>query len=112
MLKFAKKARDLQPKNSLKFLLHKSLSGFEEGRPLKNIHASALTKPEGLCPRYYALHDVIAAPPKDEWVDTASRITWAQGNDLQTTIVNAFADMKRLMGHWECMNCKLLYEFS
>jgi hypothetical protein len=110
-LSFAKKARDLVPTKSLKFMLHSHLSGPEPARPITNIHASSLTKPEGFCPRYYALHDVLKAKPKDEWLDAASVITFDMGNDLQDNIVHKFADMGRAIGHWKCLSCEKVQEF-
>jgi len=108
---FLKKAKDFQPTDSLKFLLHSHLSGPEKERPLSTIHASDMTKPDGLCPRYYALHDALDRKPKDRWVSTSDLITWDMGRRLQDDIVHHFADMGRAIGHWECMACKKTHQF-
>lgn len=108
---FLKKAKDYQPTDSLKFLLHSHLSGPEKERPLTNIHASELTKPDGLCPRYYALHDVTAKKPKDRWLSAADIVTYAMGTDLQDAIVHHFADMGRAVGHWKCTACGKVHQF-
>lgn len=111
-LHFARKLKEMLPVNSLKYLLHDHLSGLEPARPLKNVHASALTKPgEVFCPRYYALSDLEKTKPKDEWVDTASILTWDMGRDLQDRVVGYFADMGRAIGHWRCHSCNKMYEF-
>lgn len=110
-LHFARKIKEMMPVNSLKYLLHDHLSGLQPARPLKNVHASALTKPEGFCPRYYALSDAEQTKPKDEWVDAPSILTWDMGRDLQDRVVGYFADMGRATGHWQCRSCGTLYEF-
>lgn len=110
-LSFAKKAKDFLPTKSLKYMLHHHLSGYEPARPLSKVHASALTKPEGFCPRYYALHDVLSAKPKDEWLSTSERVTYDMGRDLQDRIVHHFADQGKAIGHWRCMACSKLHEF-
>ncbi len=108
---FLKKAKDFQPTGSLKFLLHSHLSGPEKERPLSTIHASDMTKPEGLCPRYYALHDEMQKKPRDRWLSTADVITYRMGNDLQDAIVHDFADMGRAVGHWKCLACGHTHQF-
>lgn len=100
-----KKLRDTAPTRSPKFLLHQQLSGFDTARPLTRVHASELTKPEGFCPRYYALHDVTGKKPKDRWLTAADVITYGMGNATQDTVVETFADMQRAVGHWKCRNC-------
>lgn len=111
-LKFAKTAQSMVPKASLKYLLHNHLTGPEEARPLKNIHASELTKEGGVCPRYYALHDVTETKPKNQWMDTASAITYRMGNDLQDQLVEYFANMGRLVGDWRCLSCETILRFQ
>lgn len=110
-LKFAVKVKNLAPVQSLKFQLHNHLTGPQPARPLKNIHASALTKPDGFCPRYYALHDAKKVKPKDEWLSAADIVTFEMGNDLQDRVVHAFADMGKAIGHWMCLGCEKVQEF-
>ena len=110
-LGFMKKARDFHPTGSLKFLLHSHLSGPETERPLSTLHASETTKPEGLCPRYYALHDVTGKSPANRWLSTADVLTFEMGNRLQDAIVHHFADMGRVWGHWRCLNCQVQQDF-
>jgi hypothetical protein len=110
-LLFAKKMGDLIPANSLKYLLHSHLSGPQPGRPLKNVHASSLTKPEGFCPRYYALHDVTQVKVGQEWLSTSESVTYGIGNDLQDSLVHTFADMGLAIGHWKCLACDKVQEF-
>lgn len=111
-LTFAKKAKDFMPTGSLKYLLHDHLSGPEKERPLTRVHASELTKPEGFCPRYYALHDALEAKPKDRWLSAADVVTYRMGNDLQDQIVHYFADMGRAVGHWKCEACHHVHQFT
>lgn len=111
-ISFLKKAKSLAPKNSVKHLLHKHLSGYEDGRSLKLIHASELTKPEGLCPRMYALADLVKAQPKDEWLSASSAMTFQIGRDQEKNIVQWFADMGKAVCHWKCIACGTLHEFQ
>ena len=106
------KAKDVMPVHSLKFQLHKHLGGYDPARPLKNIHASELTKPEGFCPRAYALHDVTDIKPKDRWLNTSLNLTFRIGRMVQDSLVNDFADMGKAISHWECTSCHKLHEFQ
>jgi hypothetical protein len=109
---FLKKAKEFAPPNSLKRMLHEHLRGMDVARPLSRIHASSLTKPEGFCPRFYALHDVMKKKPKDGWLTAADVLTFQMGHDLQDQIVNSFADMGKAIGHWKCLACDKLHEFQ
>lgn len=110
--KFLKKVSEKKPKHSVKYLLHAHLKGAQPGRSYKNIHASDLTKPEGLCPRLYALADVTKAKPSDEWLTTSSVMTFQIGRDQEKNIVQWFADMGKAIGHWKCNSCGTVYEFQ
>lgn len=109
---FAKKMKDFMPGRSLLYLLHDHLSGYEKARSLKTIHASELTRPEGFCPRFYALADVTKIKPKEQWVSTADSITYELGRYIQDSVVHKFADMGRAVGHWKCLSCNHLHEFQ
>lgn len=109
---FLKKAKSFQPKNSVKHLLHKHLATYEAGRSLKRIHASELTKPNGLCPRLYALADVTNAKPKDEWLSTSQAMTFQIGRDQEKNIVQWFGDMEKAICHWKCVSCGTVHEFQ
>lgn len=108
---FLKKLRDVVPKQSLRYMLHDHLSGPQPGRPLTTIHASALTKHDGMCPRYYALHDVQKIKPGSEYLSAADVVTYDIGNDLQQRVMHAFADMDAAVGHWQCLACRLTHTF-
>ncbi|CAA2141438.1 hypothetical protein [Hyphomicrobium sp. ghe19] len=112
MVQFLKKMKDLQPKHSVKYLLHKHLNSSSPGRPFSRLHASELTKPEGLCPRMYALADITHAKPKDEWLDASSAMTFQIGRDQEKNIVHWFADMDKAICHWKCIACGTLHEFQ
>ena len=108
---FLKKASAALPSRSLKYQLHAHLNGLEDGRPYANIHASELTRPEGLCPRLYALADVTKAKAKGEWLSTSEQVTFHMGRVLQDAVVNWFAEMGKAIGHWKCTACGTLHEF-
>ena len=75
---FAKMKDAMPAVKSLRYLLHTHLNGPESGRPLSRIHASALTKEEGFCPRFYALSDVTKTKPS-HYGPTGSNVTAAKG---------------------------------
>jgi hypothetical protein len=108
---FLKRAKDLKPDRSMTFLLHNFLGGMDKSRSLSIIHASDVTKPEGFCPRYFALHDVTKTKPKDNYLSTSENVTYQMGRDLQDNVVHWFADMGKAIGHWKCVNCNQLHEF-
>ena len=110
-ISFLKKASAAVPSRSLKYQLHEHLAGFEDGRPFANIHASELTKPDGLCPRLYALADVTKAKAKGQWLSTSEQVTFHMGRVLQDSVVNWFADMGKAVGHWKCTACGTLHQF-
>ncbi|MEY9560513.1 hypothetical protein [Sinorhizobium fredii] len=109
---FLKKAKAFLPERSLKYLLHQHLNGPDPPRPLKTIHASELTKPEGLCPRMYALADVTKTKLKDDWLTTSEQATYELGRKLQDSVVNWFADMGRAFCHWKCLACGSVHDFQ
>lgn len=111
-MKFIKNLTALKPQNSIKYLLHSYLNGPEKARPLSRIHASDMTKPEGLCPRMYALADVTKLKPKDQWLTTSEQVTFKMGRDLQDSVVNWFADMGKAFCHWRCYSCERLHEYQ
>ena len=112
-MQFLKKVKDASaPERSIKYLLHSHLNGPEKARPLSRMHASELTKPEGLCPRMYALADVTKIKPKDGWLTTSQEVTFHMGRVLQDSVVNWFADMGRAVCHWKCVACGHLQEFT
>jgi len=109
---FLRKVKSVDHTKSVKFLLHQHLNGPEKGRPLTNIHASELTKPEGFCPRMYALADVRKQKPADRWLTTSDNVTFHLGRVLQDSVVDWFAEMGKTIGHWRCQSCSYLHQFQ
>jgi hypothetical protein len=109
---FLKKAKDLQPKRTAKFFLHHHLAGFDKARSMKVLHSSELTKPEGFCPRSYALHDATGIKPKDRWLSTSEQVTFQMGRDLEHNVVNWFGDTGRSVCHWKCLACGTMHMFQ
>ncbi len=109
---FLKKALAQDFTKSVKYQLHNHLTGMEPGRPLSTVHASEVTKPEGICPREYALSDLLKKKPRPRWLSTSENITYHLGRVLQDSVVNWFADMGKAVCHWKCMGCGKLYEFQ
>ena len=109
---FLKKALAQDFTKSVKYQLHNHLTGMEPGRPMSTVHASEVTKPEGICPREYALSDLLKKKPRRRWLSTSENITYHLGRVLQDSVVNWFADMGKAVCHWKCMGCGKLYEFQ
>ena len=102
---FLKKAKAFLPTQSVKYLLHSHLNGPDPARPMSRMHASELTKPDGFCPRHYALADATKTKPKDNWLTTSEEVTFHIGRVLQDAVVNWFADMGKAFCHWKCQGC-------
>ena len=111
-MKFLVKVKKPDHAHSVKYLLHQHLNGPEPERPLKNVHASELTKPDGICARAYALSDVTKQKPGNRWLSTSENMTFALGRVIQDLVVDAFADMGKAICHWRCLNCNCLHEFT
>ena len=110
-MKFLAKSKVPKPEQSVKFLLHQHLNGPEPERGLKNVHASELTKPEGICPRAYALYDVTKQKPGNRWLNTSENMTFRLGRAVETMVVEFFADMGKAICHWRCVSCSYLHQF-
>jgi hypothetical protein len=106
-LKFLKTAASLMPTHSVKYLLHQHLTGYEIARPIKNVHASELTK--GLCPRYYAILDKEPKLLRDNWLSTSENVTYRIGRELQDAVVHWLADQDKAITDWKCRACDDLY---
>ena len=107
-----KKANDGIPVNSLKYLLHRHMSGWDDPRSLKTIHASELTKETGFCPRYSALHDQLKPTQQGSWITTSERMTYDIGHMVQAKVIDYLADMNKAICHWKCYGCSYLHSFT
>ena len=107
-----KKASDGIPVNSLKYLLHRHMAGWDAPRSLKTIHASELTKEAGFCPRYVALHDKLQPKHQGSWITTSERMTYDIGHMVQARVIDYLADMNKAVCHWRCYGCHWLHEFT
>ena len=89
---FLAKVKQLNHSKSLKYLLHQHLSLYEPERSKKMVHASELTKDEELCPREYALNDLLKTKPVTHFLSTSENVTYTMGRMLQDIVVESFAD--------------------
>ena len=110
VMSFIKKTTDNIPNKNLKFRLHNHLKGRDEPRSLERVHASEVTKPDGFCPRYYALYDKTSLGPQGQWLSTSEKVTFKMGHDLQDSVVNWFADMDLAVGNWSCLSCDTVHK--
>jgi DNA-directed RNA polymerase subunit RPC12/RpoP len=111
-VKFAKKLKEVMPERNLRYLLHEHLAGFDPSRGVKIVHASELTRPEGFCPRFYALADVTKAKLRSRWLTTSEQVTFDIGRYLQDRVIEWFAEMNKAVAHWRCLACARLHEFQ
>lgn len=113
-MKFLSKAAMLNGhKNSLKWHLHNHLAGWTPQRSHKIVHASDLMKDgKDFCAREFVLLDITKKKPKDEFLTTSLQVTFQIGRDLQTSVVNWFADMGLAVGDWKCMSCGAMHSFQ
>lgn len=90
---------------SIKKMLHKRIAGFQKGRPLKTIHASAITyKEKPFCAREHSIYSITDVQPVDEFLSTALSITFQQGRYIQAKINDEWlGDI--MVGDWKCLNC-------
>lgn len=91
---------------SLRMILHRHLSGYRDGRDIKNLHASEVTHsdPE-FCPRLKALRIKLGQENPDEFLSTSLAVTFDIGRKLEDSIVGWFAEMGMAVGDWKCVTC-------
>lgn len=113
-MKFIKKFhKDKETPDSVKYHLHRHLSGTQKARGTQLVHASEMWKTDGeFCPREYALLDILKKNRPDEFLSTSQRSTFNQGNMFGNWIAHLFADMGLAVGDWECKHCGNKYEFQ
>ncbi len=93
-------------------LLHKAMSGPQKARPIKNIHASALTNENLLfCPREYIICDKDKLTQQDQNIGTSLAYTFALGTAIQELINNKWL-VDRMVGDWECTACKQKFSMT
>jgi rubrerythrin len=109
---FLKKVEKLDKLKSVKYHLHAHLGDYEPDRPKKLVHASELTKEDELCPREYALTDVLKTKPARHYLSTSENVTYTMGRVLQDLIADTFAEIGKAIGHWRCQACSHLHEFQ
>ncbi len=102
-----KKMSQLAQPSSLRYHIHKTLSDFDARRSHHIIHASELTKDDGICCREYALLDVlgddVVLPDRDK--SASEEVTWEFGRMIQERVVHWFADAGIALSDWECRGC-------
>lgn len=99
-------------KTSLKYKLHKHLSGSGPGRSHRVIHASDLMKDDReFCPREFVLKDLTGAKTREEFLPTALRMTFQIGLSIEEVVVDWFAEMGLSVGDWICTACRTKHEF-
>jgi len=99
-------------KYSVKKMLHKSIAGEQKGRPLKRIHASAVTyKDKPFCAREHCIYSITEVQPLPEFLSTALNTTFAYGRYIQAMINDVWL-VDFMVGDWECKACGICVEAS
>ncbi len=89
----------------VKRMLHERIAGNHPGRPLKTIHASAVTNTEKrFCPREHSIYSITEVLPVDEFLSTALNITFEYGRFIQDKINNEWL-VDIMVGDWVCGVC-------
>jgi hypothetical protein len=111
-MKFLVKVKSPVQEKSIKFLLHEHLGGPQPERGMAKVHASELTKPEGICARAYALADLTHPKAGVRWLSTSENMTYELGRQVQDMVVNAMAEMDKAVCDWKCVSCSYLHKFQ
>lgn len=96
---------------SIAALLHKALTVVEPARPLANLHASALTRPDPeFCPREVILSRKLNRKPYPQRIAAPMQVTFHEGKDTQARFNNYW--LRNLMvGNWRCQSCQEVHKF-
>lgn len=92
-----------KPKQSIIGVLKNHLGGQEQGRSMKVVHASDVTKAD-FCPRRWALFDIFQKDPQIQFVGTALSVTFQMGLLAETALIEDWAG-EAVVGNWMCRFC-------
>ena len=93
----------LKEKQTIIQRLMKDVAGYEKARSHKTVHASDITR-DAFCPRQTALLDLSGLTKKDEYINTAQRVTYDVGNVMSDLFREKWA-AKWTYGNWRCARC-------
>lgn len=97
----------------LRQMLHQYLSGYQDGRDIKTLHVSEVTKDSPIfCARRKAIMVHTGQSNPDEFLSTSLAVTFGMGRDLESNVQQWFGDMKRAVGHWKCLFCKTTHRYQ
>jgi hypothetical protein len=91
------------PKTTIIGQLRENLSGKVPARSHEQVHASDLTKPD-FCPREVALLHATKGKRKDQFVDTALKVTFDIGN-MTSDLIREKWLAGQAVGDWWCSRC-------
>jgi DNA-directed RNA polymerase subunit RPC12/RpoP len=99
--------------NTLRYRLHKLLSGKQPGRSLHTLHASDLTRETpAFCPRRRVIQIVSNMKPPDEHVRASDAVTHEYGLAIERMAVSWFAAGGMAVGDWQCVVCKNIAQMT
>jgi len=111
MAKFSKPPAAPGKEHLFSYHLHKFLAHKRPARGLEHIHASDVTKPE-FCARRFALMDKCNVSGKDDYITTAMKLVYFQGEIMESGLQRWAAQIGIAVGDWKCGGCGHLHEFS
>ena len=98
---------------SLRYHLHKHLSGPRPGRSLYTVHASdIIDHAEEWCPRRIALMIAYGKSPPDEFLATVDSVVYTHSSDVASRMVHWLAEIGIAVTDWRCSVCGADFTFS
>ena len=107
--KFVKPAPPPSKEELLSYHLHRYLAHKRPHRGLENIHASDVTKTD-FCARRLALMEKCGVQGKEDFVSTAMKLVWYQGEIMEAGIQKWAHAAGIGVGHWKCGACSHLHD--
>jgi hypothetical protein len=105
--------KPIEKSTGLRKLLHRQLAGVDQARPITRIHASDVTyDARPFCPRERAYLIANGKKPGTQRISTSEHMTFGIGHAVEDMIIDAFVEMGRAIGDWECMHCGRMHRFS
>jgi hypothetical protein len=110
MLDFLKiKPPEFQPQGSLKYILHKTMAGTQEGRDLGTLHASDFVDKD-FCPRRRLIKRLMGKVlTPDQHLKTSNQMVFALGHAVADIVVGQAALAGIAIGDWKCCGCGETY---
>jgi hypothetical protein len=113
MLEFLKiKPPEFQPEGSLKYILHRTMAGTQEGRDLSTLHASDFVDKD-FCPRRRLIKRLIGKTlTPDQHLKTSNQMVFALGHAVADIVIEQSALAGIAIGDWCCRACGYVHRMQ